>query len=111
MKLVIQDVTCYGGGHDCAEHINNGTPYQQRGSTNTGACVHDLVVNQLSSKIDGVNLLNEVLVIGMTSRKELLHDALLRAGLEVHIEIGLPDKEEDNRYLEYTHEVFVTMVF
>ena len=57
----IQDVTFYGGGHDCAEHINNG-------STNTGACVHDIVVNQLLSKIDGVNLLNKVLVIGMTSR-------------------------------------------
>ena len=67
---------------------------KQRGSTNTGTGVHDTVVNQLLSKIDGVNSLNNVLVIGMTNRKDLLDDALLRAGrLEVHIEIGLPDED------------------
>jgi len=67
---------------------------KQRGSTNTGTGVHDTVVNQLLSKIDGVNSLNNVLVIGMTNRKDLLDDALLRAGrLEVHIEIGLPNEE------------------
>lgn len=34
----------------------------------------------------------DILVIGMTNRKELIDPALLRPGrLEVHIEIGLPD--------------------
>merc|ERR1711933_549324 len=68
---------------------------KQRGSAATsGSGVHDTVVNQLLSMIDGVNALNNVLIIGMTNRKDLLDDALLRSGrLEVHIEIGLPDEE------------------
>ena len=36
--------------------------------------------------------LNNVLIIGMTNRKDMLDEAILRPGrLEVHIEIGLPD--------------------
>lgn len=55
--------------------------------------MHDTVVNQLLSMIDGVDSLNNVLVIGMTNRKDLIDTALLRSGrLEVHIEIGLPDE-------------------
>lgn len=34
--------------------------------------VHDTVVNQLLSKIDGVESLNNVLVIGMTNRYAML---------------------------------------
>jgi len=66
---------------------------KQRGTVNSGTGVHDTVVNQLLSMIDGVNALNNILVIGMTNRKDLLDDALLRSGrLEVHIEISLPDE-------------------
>lgn len=55
---------------------------------------NDDVVNQLLSKIDGVNSLNNILIIGMTNRKDLLDEALLRPGrLEVHIEIPLPDEK------------------
>ena len=54
----------------------------------------DTVVNQLLSKMDGVNSLNNILVIGMTNRKDLIDPALLRPGrLEVHIEISLPDEK------------------
>jgi hypothetical protein len=39
---------------------------KQRGSSRDGTGVGDTVVNQLLSKIDGVNSLNNILVIGMT---------------------------------------------
>ena len=64
-----------------------------RGSVQSGTGVHDTVVNQLLTKIDGVNSLNNILVIGMTNRKDMIDEALLRPGrLEVHVEIGLPDE-------------------
>ncbi|SOV10675.1 N-ethylmaleimide-sensitive fusion protein [Plasmodium sp. gorilla clade G2] len=62
------------------------------GSSSTG--VNDSVVNQLLSKIDGVNSLNNILLIGMTNRIDLIDEALLRPGrFELHIEISLPNKE------------------
>lgn len=42
---------------------------KQRGSTRDGTGVHDSLVNQLLSKIDGVDSLNNILLIGMTNRK------------------------------------------
>ena len=66
---------------------------KQRGSTRDGTGVGDSVVNQLLSKIDGVNSLNNILLIGMTNRLDMIDSALLRPGrFEVHIEIGLPDE-------------------
>lgn len=65
---------------------------KQRGTVKDGTGVQDSVVNQLLSKIDGVDSLNNILLIGMTNRKDMIDDALLRPGrLEVHVEIGLPD--------------------
>lgn len=51
-----------------------------------GAQVSDQVVNQLLTNIDGVEALNNIVVIGMTNRKDLLDEAILRPGrFEVHI--------------------------
>ncbi|XP_062075748.1 vesicle-fusing ATPase-like [Humulus lupulus] len=66
---------------------------KSRGSTRDGTGVHDSIVNQLLTKIDGVEALNNVLLIGMTNIKDLLDEALLRPGrLEVQVEISLPDE-------------------
>lgn len=66
-----------------------------------GTGVQDSVVNQLLAKIDGVEQLNNVLLIGMTNRRDLIDDALLRPGrLEVQVEIGLPDEAGRVQILE-----------
>jgi vesicle-fusing ATPase len=67
---------------------------KSRGSTRDGTGVSDSIVNQLLSKIDGVDSLNNILVIGMTNRKDMIDEAILRPGrLELHVEIGLPDEK------------------
>ncbi|GMM30396.1 AAA family ATPase [Martiniozyma asiatica (nom. inval.)] len=68
--------------------------FKQRGSRGDGTGVADNVVNQLLAKMDGVDQLNNILVIGMTNRKDLIDVALLRPGrFEVQVEIHLPDEE------------------
>lgn len=65
-----------------------------RGSTRDSTGVSDSIVNQLLSKIDGVDSLNNILLIGMTNRKDMIDEAILRPGrLEIHIEIPLPDEK------------------
>jgi vesicle-fusing ATPase len=68
---------------------------KERGSRSQGGTgVGDSIVNQLLSKMDGVERINNILVIGMTNRKDLIDEALLRPGrFEVHMEIGLPDEK------------------
>jgi vesicle-fusing ATPase len=64
---------------------------KQRGSKNDGTGVGDSIVNQLLSKViflfvykcqmDGVNQLNNILIIGMTNRLDMIDEALLRPGI------------------------------
>lgn len=59
----------------------------------SGSITRNSVVNQLLAKLDGVNALPNVLMIGMTNRRELLDEALLRPGrLEVQVHVPLPDE-------------------
>ena len=65
---------------------------KKRGTVNN-AGVTDSAVNMLLSMIDGVNALNNILVIGMTNRKDMIDEAILRPGrFEVHVEVSLPDE-------------------
>ena len=67
---------------------------RKRGSmTSDTTGVRDSVVNQLLAKIDGVKEANNILVVGLTNRPELLDPALLRPGrLEVQLRVELPDR-------------------
>lgn len=61
---------------------------------NTGNDINDKIVNQFLTMIDGPQSLNNVLLICMTNRKDLLDEAIMRPGrLEVQIEVSLPDEK------------------
>ena len=63
-------------------------------SSGSGEVARASAVNQILAKLDGVQALGNILVIGTTNRRELLDDALLRPGrLEVKIEVPLPDRK------------------
>lgn len=60
----------------------------------SGESTRASVVNQILAKLDGVQAINNVLLVGLTNRRELLDEALLRPGrLEVQIDVPLPDQE------------------
>lgn len=61
---------------------------KQRGTTGGNTGVNDSIVNQLLTKIDGVNALNNILLIGMTNRKVKVVGGEL-AGLQQHVRCRL----------------------
>jgi vesicle-fusing ATPase len=66
--------------------------FKARGSGDSSG-VNDSMVNQILTIMDGYTKLNNIIVIGMTNRKDLLDSAMTRAGrFEVHIEIKLPNE-------------------
>ncbi len=66
----------------------------ERGRGSGGSNVGERVVSQLLTELDGLEELEDVVVIAATNRPDLLDSALTRAGrLERKIEVGDPDEE------------------
>ena len=66
---------------------------RKRGYSGVNSSVTDSLVNQLLTQIEGMQQLNNIFIIAMTNRRDLIDPALLRAGrIELHVEIGLPDR-------------------
>jgi transitional endoplasmic reticulum ATPase len=73
-------------------------------STNS---VTDSVVAALLTEMDGVSDRGDVFVIGATNRRDLVDPALLRAGrLEVHLHLGLPEREARRAFFGITDVPF-----
>ncbi|AIY19917.2 Bacterial proteasome-activating AAA-ATPase (PAN) [Pimelobacter simplex] len=67
--------------------------FRTRGS-GVSSDVENTIVPQLLSEIDGVELLENVLVIGASNREDMIDPAILRPGrLDVKIKIECPDAE------------------
>ncbi|KAJ4975593.1 hypothetical protein NE237_000699 [Protea cynaroides] len=93
MRLIFTDIKINGSEEDGQFSVVIKKPIASRGSTRNGTRFHDSIVNQLLTKIDGVEAFNNILLIGVTNRKDLLDGALLWLWhLEIHVEIRIPDE-------------------
>ncbi len=65
----------------------------KRGSGAGDSQVGERVVSQLLTELDGLEELEDVVVVAATNRPDLIDDALTRAGrIERQIEVGVPDE-------------------
>ena len=72
----------------------------ERGEGTSDAGVSERVVSQLLSELDGLEDLEDVVVIAATNRPDLIDDALVRPGrLDRHIHVSVPDENA-------RHEIF-----
>lgn len=77
----------------------------QRGSNSGGSGVSERVVSQLLTELDGLENLEEVVVIATSNRPDLIDDALLRPGrLDRHVHVPVPD-EDARREIFNVHTV------
>jgi len=73
----------------------------ERGSNNMDSGVGERVVSQLLTEIDGLENLEDVMVIATSNRPELIDTALLRPGrIDRQIHVPVPDSEAREAILE-----------
>jgi len=73
----------------------------ERGQGGTDSGVGERVVSQLLTELDGLESLEDVVVIATTNRPDLIDAALLRPGrLDRHVHVPVPDEEARRKILE-----------
>ncbi|WP_336358034.1 CDC48 family AAA ATPase [Haloarcula sp. CGMCC 1.6347] len=66
----------------------------ERGGGTTDSGVGERVVSQLLTELDGIEDMENVVVVATTNRPDLIDDALLRPGrLDRHVHVPVPDEE------------------
>jgi transitional endoplasmic reticulum ATPase len=72
-----------------------------RGGMSSDSHVTERVISQILTELDGLESLNDVMVIAATNRPDIIDAALLRPGrFDRLIEIGLPDEEARREILK-----------
>jgi transitional endoplasmic reticulum ATPase len=78
----------------------------ERGRNSGDSGVSERVVSQLLTELDGLETLEDVVVIATTNRPDLIDSALLRPGrLDRHVHVPVPD-EESRRAILAVHTEF-----
>ncbi|WP_430505451.1 CDC48 family AAA ATPase [Haloparvum sp. PAK95] len=73
----------------------------ERGQNTGDSGVSERVVSQLLTELDGLESLEDVVVIATTNRPDLIDSALLRPGrLDRHIHVPVPDEDARRKILE-----------
>ncbi len=74
---------------------------QRRGSEIGGSTVTERMMSQMLTELDGLEVLNGVVVIGATNRVDIIDEALLRPGrFDKVIEIPLPDVDSRKQIIQ-----------
>jgi transitional endoplasmic reticulum ATPase len=73
----------------------------ERGTNSGDSGVGERVVSQLLTELDGLESLEDVVVIATSNRPDLIDSALLRPGrLDRHVHVPVPDEEARRKILE-----------
>ncbi|WP_123620272.1 CDC48 family AAA ATPase [Halorubrum sp. CSM-61] len=73
----------------------------ERGKNSGDSGVGERVVSQLLTELDGLESLEDVVVIATTNRPDLIDSALLRPGrLDRHVHVPVPDEDARRKILE-----------
>ena len=74
---------------------------QRRGSEIGGSGVTERMISQMLTELDGLEILNGVVVIGATNRVDIIDEALLRPGrFDKVIEIPFPDVDSRKQIIQ-----------